>query len=203
MIDGYHGTGAIPTDLSRLEGRVYYLGGGYKYLQAGEGAGFMLAPKNTLTPTLTGWFAEFADLSNAKKDSVAFAENGMKYWGSTMDPSGWYRFNAVWDFFEKKELNVEKIHQQIRDNQLYFLQLLPTSSLLDGCQPLFHSNLQWHGHFLTFKAPTLERGAEIERSLKNRGVTIDRRGDRLRFGFGLYQDRTDILELIERLKPTT
>jgi selenocysteine lyase/cysteine desulfurase len=203
IIDGYHATGAVPTDLSALEGRVYYLGGGYKYLQAGEGAGFMLAPKNELLPTLTGWFAEFADLSNAKKGSVAFAENGMKYWGSTFDPSGWYRFNAVWDFFEKMKLNVEKIHQQIREQQLFFVKHLPTPSLLERCQPLFSQSLDHHGHFLTFRASSLEEGAAIEETLKERGVTIDRRGDRLRFGFGLYQDRTDILDLISRLKPTT
>ncbi len=203
MIDGYHATGALPTDLSALEGRVYYLGGGYKYLQAGEGAGFMLAPKNNLTPTLTGWFAEFADLSNAKKGSVAFAENGMKYWGSTFDPSGWYRFNAVWDFFERMNLNVDKIHQQIRENQLFFIKHLPQDSLLKRCQPLFKNGLESHGHFLTFKAPSLEEGATIEETLKQSDITIDRRGDRLRFGFGLYQDRTDILELIERLKPRT
>ncbi len=163
----------------------------------------MLTPKNDLLPTLTGWFAEFADLSNAKKGTVAFAENGMKYWGSTFDPSAWYRFNAVWDFFEKMQLNVDKIHQQIRENQLFFLQHLPTHSLLEKCQPLFSQTLDHHGHFLTFKASSLEEGAAIEGMLKQRRVTIDRRGDRLRFGFGLYQDRTDILELLARLKPTT
>jgi selenocysteine lyase/cysteine desulfurase len=203
IIDGYHATGAIPTDLSELEGRVYYLGGGYKYLQAGEGAGFMLAPRNELLPTLTGWFAEFADLSNAKKGSVPFAENGMKYWGSTFDPCAWYRFNAVWDFFEKMNLNVDKIHQQIREYQLFFIQHLPAHSLLERCQPLFSQSLDHHGHFLTFRASSLEEGAAIEETLKERGVTIDRRGDRLRFGFGLYQDRTDILSLINRLKLNT
>ena len=202
ILDGYHGTGAIPTDLSRLEGRIYYLGGGYKYLQAGEGAGFMLTPKNNLQPTLTGWFAEFADLSKAKKGKIAFAENGMRYWGSTLDPSAWYRFNAVWDFFESKNINVEKIHQRIREHQLLFIDNLTRESILKNCEALFTLPLNHHGHFLTFKAQSLSEAEEIEKILKNRMVIIDRRGDRLRFGFGLYQDSTDVLELISRLKPS-
>lgn len=200
VLDGYHGSGAIPTDLSRLEGRIYYLGGGYKYLQAGEGAGFMLTPKNNLQPTLTGWFAEFADLSKAKKGKIAFAENGMRYWGSTLDPSAWYRFNAVWDFFESKKMNVEKIHQKIREQQLLFIENLTEENLLQDCEALFTLPLDFHGHFLTFKAPSLSDGEEIEKTLKYRKVIIDRRGDRLRFGFGLYQDSTDVLELVARLK---
>src|SRR5205823_4977840 len=36
-VDGYHGFMAVPTDLAAIEGRAFYLAGGYKYAMAGEG----------------------------------------------------------------------------------------------------------------------------------------------------------------------
>ena len=44
VVDGYHGFMAIPTDLSRLEHRCFYLAGGYKYAMSGEGVCFMHCP---------------------------------------------------------------------------------------------------------------------------------------------------------------
>ena len=43
-IDGYHGFMAVPTDLSRIAGRAFYLAGGYKYAMAGEGVCFLHCP---------------------------------------------------------------------------------------------------------------------------------------------------------------
>ena len=36
-IDGYHGFCSVPTDLSNIQNRIFYLAGGYKYAGAGEG----------------------------------------------------------------------------------------------------------------------------------------------------------------------
>jgi kynureninase len=55
------------------------------------------------------------------------------------------------------------------------------------------------GHFLTFRTP--EAGTLYQRLL-DAGVVTDYRGDRLRFGFGLYHDRPDIERLCERLART-
>src|SRR5262249_37070347 len=44
VIDGYHGFMAVPTDLSVVAARAFYLAGGYKYAMAGEGACFMHCP---------------------------------------------------------------------------------------------------------------------------------------------------------------
>ena len=37
VIDGYHGFMALPTDLSEVAERIFYLAGSYKYAQGGEG----------------------------------------------------------------------------------------------------------------------------------------------------------------------
>src|SRR5690606_23210397 len=41
VIDGYHAFCAIPVDIKELEDQIFYLAGGYKYAQAGEGTCFM------------------------------------------------------------------------------------------------------------------------------------------------------------------
>jgi selenocysteine lyase/cysteine desulfurase len=57
-------------------------------------------------------------------------------------------------------------------------------------------SVKLRGHFLTFDVPNAEM---IESELLKKDVVIDRRGSRLRFGFGLYQTEADISELFARL----
>jgi kynureninase len=68
LVDAYHALGAIPFELAvaGLE-RAFVVGGGYKYLQLGEGNCFLRAPEgSTLRPVFAGWFSEFAELAEAK-----------------------------------------------------------------------------------------------------------------------------------------
>ena len=44
VIDGYHAFCAVEVDLSAIHARAFYLGGGYKYAQAGEGFGYLHVP---------------------------------------------------------------------------------------------------------------------------------------------------------------
>src|SRR5690606_25705452 len=106
VVDGYHAFAALPTDLGPFEGKIFYLGGGYKYAQGGEGSAFMVVPKGQWRPAYTGWFAEYAHLSHNPGSEVGYSNNGMAFMGSTQDPSGLYRFNATWDLFEKLGLTV-------------------------------------------------------------------------------------------------
>ncbi len=197
VIDGYHGFAALPTDLSELEGRIFYLGGGYKYAQGGEGVGFMVVPQGEWRPVVTGWFAEFSELSSAKQGMVGYAKNGMSFWGATVDPSGWYRFVAAWDELSKQGYSVERIHQQVRSLQTKFLS--KAHPLLSTLKPLFTASLPHQGHFLTYEAQSTQKALELRQELSRRGVIIDSRAERLRFGFGLYQDSTDVEELARRL----
>ncbi|HXH31049.1 MAG TPA: aminotransferase class V-fold PLP-dependent enzyme [Bacteriovoracaceae bacterium] len=201
VIDGYHGFAALPCSLSQLEGQVFYLGGGYKYAQAGEGVGFMVVPEGTWRPAYTGWFAEHDTLSNPSAFGVSYAPDAMAFMGATQDPSGLYRFNAAWDLFEESGLDVSGIHQHVRTLQMEFLAVLPASFVQDWeLRPLFDPELPWHGHFLTFECDTPEAAISLIEKIKKMGILIDRRGRRLRFGFGIYQDLTDVRELCDRLR---
>lgn len=201
VVDGYHGFAAIPTDLSKLEGRIFYLGGGYKYAQGGEGVAFMVIPTGEWRPAYTGWFAEHAHLSKTPGAKVGYAPDAMAFMGATQDPSGFYRFNAVWDMFQAQGIDVHEIHQYVLSLQQSFLNGLPQSFLKAwDLRPLYSSPMAWHGHFITYEAPSIETAEKCQESLKKASVIIDRRGTRLRFGFGLYQDLNDVKELLERLK---
>ena len=201
VLDGYHGFAALPCNLAPFEGRIFYLSGGYKYAQGGEGVGFMVVPSGNWRPAYTGWLAEYATLKSLPGQQVGYSSDAMAFMGATQDPSGLYRFNAVWDLFQTQGLNIEKIHQYVVSLQKLFLLEYPRTFFESwGLTPLYDSNLSWHGHFLTFEAQSAEKAEECLNYLKTNDILIDRRGPRLRFGFGLYQDQADVRDLCHRLK---
>jgi selenocysteine lyase/cysteine desulfurase len=64
VVDGYHSFMAVPQPLASLGEHCFFLGGAYKYAMSGEGLGFMHCPPGFgPRPPITGWYAEFADLS--------------------------------------------------------------------------------------------------------------------------------------------
>ncbi len=201
VLDGYHGFAALPTNLAPFEGRLFYLGGGYKYAQGGEGVGFMVVPKGDWRPAYTGWFAEQAQISKKPDVKVGYASDAMAFMGATQDPSGFYRFNAVWDLFFSHNITIEAIHAYVLNLQLLFLKELPISFIQSwSLKPLFSPDLLWHGHFLTFEADSLEDAQKCQEILHKHHILIDRRGNRLRFGFGLYQNESDVSQLCRSLK---
>ena len=200
VVDGYHGFCAIPLDLSKLEGKIFYLGGGYKYAQAGEGAAFMVIPKGDWRPAYTGWYAEFAELSTPAGKNTGYSKDFMSFMGSTQDPSGLYRLNAVWDHFSGLGIDISRIHQHVKALQESFLKGLDSAfKTRFDLTPLF-GTLEHHGHFLTFEAPSIQAAETLEKQIQAIDIIIDRRGARLRFGFGLYHDLEDVTKLCLQLK---
>ncbi|WP_417707014.1 aminotransferase class V-fold PLP-dependent enzyme [Rheinheimera aquimaris] len=189
-IDGYHAFMALPTDLSSIAERIFYLAGSYKYAQGGEGCCFMAVPlSSTDRPLYTGWFAEFGTLAAEKSATVLYSEDGYRFAGATMDFSALYRLNAVLRLFKQQGISVGRIHQYVQQLQRVFLAKLTeaqhgklhTSSLLTN-------DLDNHGHFLTFRCGNPAEVAELAAMLKRNGIETDYRGDRLRFGFALYHN---------------
>ena len=200
MVDGYHGFMALPVDLGRVEDRVFYTAGGYKYAQAGEGACFLHVPAGTaLRPRHTGWFARFGRLTAAQTGDVEYPDDAYRFWGATFDPTGVYRLNAVMDWLQGLGIGVADIHAHVRTLQRRFLDRLPGLGLraLPAAALVTPPDLARQGHFLTFRVP--EAGAFAE-ALRARGVDVDSRADRVRFGFGIYQTPDDVDRLGERLR---
>jgi len=193
-IDGYHGFMALPTDLSALEGNIFYLAGSYKYAQGGEGCCFMVVPQhNQLRPLYTGWFAEFGTLAQTKTAEVQYSQDGYQFAGATMDFTALYRLEAVLDLYQQHEITINLVHEHVQQLQQAFLIELERQQhpLLNRAALLEH-DLQQHGHFLTFRLPSIQQVVDIADYLKKHKIHTDYRGDRLRFGFAPYQDVVDI-----------
>lgn len=189
VIDGYHGFMALPTDLAAVADRVFYLSGGYKYAMAGEGVCFLHAPPGFgPRPKYTGWFAAFDDLA-ARQGGVGYAPDGRRFLGSTFDPSGLYRFNAVRRMLAREGLTTRAISAHCDRLKARFLAADPLPGLRLISDP--------RARFLAFKG---EDAPPLYTMLADRGVVTDLRDDVLRIGFALYQDEADVDALLAILK---
>ncbi|NIJ21822.1 selenocysteine lyase/cysteine desulfurase [Sphingomonas naasensis] len=185
VIDGYHGFMALETDLSAVADRIFYLAGGYKYAMAGEGCAFLHAPPGYgPRPEVTGWYAEFDDLS-LPPGSVGYAPDARRFLGATFDPSGIYRFVAVRDMLRQEGLTTADVAAHAAGLRDALLAALPIEAeLLNPGSP---------ARFLALRSP---HAARWKAQLEAEDVIVDVRGDVLRIGFGLYQDARDLEALI-------
>ncbi|WP_207916310.1 aminotransferase class V-fold PLP-dependent enzyme [Lysobacter sp. N42] len=197
MVDGYHGFGAIPTDWQPYEERLFYLAGGYKYAQAGEGCCFAVVPSaHAYRPEYTGWYADFGNLTNAQEGQVGYADDGMAFAGATMDLSALYRLDAVLTMWQQEGLKPAKINEYVSTLKASFLKRL--DELNDprvNRDTLLENGLETHGHFFTFRWGSAEDVATLAAHLREQGVLTDYRDNRLRFGFGLYHETQDYQQL--------
>jgi kynureninase len=70
-------------------------------------------------------------------------------------------------------------------------------SVLQASTLITPRDLVRQGNFLTFR---FEGAAPLHAALRTRGVETDLRADRIRFGFGPYQDEGDVDALLARLR---
>jgi selenocysteine lyase/cysteine desulfurase len=175
---------------------AFYLGGGYKYAMAGEGCAFMHAPPGFgERPRITGWYAEFDDLT-LPPGSVGYAKDAMRFMGATFDPSGLYRFNAVWRMLSENELTTAAISAYTEKLQQQLLAALTGTPLADAelLNPLGGGP---HARFLAFRSPDAQRWHS---DLQAKNCITDVRGDVLRIGFGMYQDESDVDRLVQLIR---
>jgi len=194
MVDGYHAFAALPINIQPFCDRIFYLGGGYKYAQGGEGCCFMHVPKGVLTrPLYTGWYAEFGELQKSKNSKVNYSTDAFHYAGSTMDYSALYRQLSVFDLWQSEGVDVSDIHRHVKAIQNCFLMHLDSLELecLNSGSLLMH-DIDNHGHFLTFQLSCENNARSLYQYLKHHRILTDYRGDRLRFGFGSYHEASDI-----------
>jgi selenocysteine lyase/cysteine desulfurase len=196
VIDGYHAFMALEAPFAGpVSDHAFYLGGGYKYAMAGEGCAFLHAPTGYgPRPPLTGWFAEFEDLSLAP-GQVGYAPDAMRFMGATFDPSSLYRFNAVQAMLIENGLTTPRQFAHASQLQQRLLDRLSATPLASFAllNPLGSGP---HARFLAFRG---ERAADVYERLLRRDCVTDVRGGVLRLGFGLYQDEDDVDRLIDLL----
>ena len=196
VIDGYHAFMAVDAPFGPSDaGSAFYLGGGYKYAMSGEGCAFMHAPADFgPRPRITGWYAEFEDLS-LPPGRVGYAKDASRFLGATFDPSALYRFTAVRRMLADNDLTTRRISSHCAALQQRLLEAIPATPLGDAelLNPLDGGP---HARFLAFRSPDAQRWYQ---ELKDQNCITDVRGDVLRVGFGIYQDEGDVIRLVELL----
>lgn len=197
IIDGYHGFMAVPTDLSAVADRIFYVTGGYKYAMSGEGAGVLHAPDGFCErPVVTGWFAEFGNLQGPP-GGVKYRSDAGRFWGATYDFTALYRFNHVRRMLKAQGLTTSTIADHARGLQARFQGLIGSGAAgrlgeaeivnpVEGDAP--------RARFLAIRHPDAQAWRA---TLLDANVVTDVREDIIRFGFGLYQDEEDVDRLAE------
>ena len=191
VVDGYHGIRAVPTDLSAVAERIFYLAGGYKYAMAGEGAAFLHAPPGFAPrPVLTGWYAEFGDLEGPP-GGVGYTRDAGRFLGATFDPSGLYRFVAAGRMLAAEGLTTAAVAAHVIDLQQELLARIAGGQAgpLAQAVPLNPPGAGPQARFLALRHP---RALAWKQALAERDVIVDVRDDVLRIGLSMYHDAADL-----------
>jgi kynureninase len=186
VVDSYHALGALDWTLAEDDLHdAFVVGGGYKYLQLGEGVCFLRWPAGSdLRPVVTGWYAEFGTLHAPVTGGVGYAEGPERFAGATYDPTSHYRAARVLDFFETRQmtpawLRAVSLHQVGR--------LAAGFDALDLDPGLVRRALdgpaEERAGFLALRTP---HAGALQAALHARGVFTDHRGDVLRLGPAPY-----------------
>jgi kynureninase len=200
LVDAYHALGVVPFDLTDhgLQ-QAFVVGGGYKYLQLGEGNCFLRTPPDcAMRPLVTGWFSEFEELSEGvRPDRVVYGRGSMRFAGATFDPTAHYRGAAVIDFFESQGLTPEFLRVVSR-HQVGLLATTFRSLSLDARIVALDDTVGRadRAGFLALDAPD---AVKLSRELLARGVHADARGRHLRFGPAPYLSDAQLVGAMEAL----
>ncbi|MEE8060495.1 MAG: hypothetical protein V3T16_01635 [Gemmatimonadales bacterium] len=195
LVDAYHALNVMPFPLGvhDLED-AFVVGGGYKYCQLGEGNCFLRFPRDTdLRPVVTGWFAEFGELTDAGLHSkVLYGDGDVRFAGATYDPTSHYRAVEVFAFFEERALTPSLL-REVSQHQIGLLagrfdDLDADPAVIDRDRSVPLADL---GGFLALRSPHAGR---LQQQLRTRGVMTDFRGDVLRLGPAPYLSDSQLLD---------
>ncbi|MEM7676499.1 MAG: hypothetical protein AAF449_10895 [Myxococcota bacterium] len=191
LVDTYHSFNALPLDVDRWPGTVFVTGGGYKYVQAGEGACWMVLPADAerFRPRHTGWFANFGGL-NEDAPKIEYGPQGQRFLGATFDPTALYR--AVWTlrWMDEEGLTPDALREQSQRATALMIAMYDRFDLeKKGLKLLTPREPSLRGAFVTFETPEAGR---LYEALSLRGVRTDRRGSMLRFGPAPYTTSVEI-----------
>src|SRR5262245_8206849 len=206
LVDAYHHLNVVPFDITALGlGEAFVTGGGYKYCQLGEGNCFLRVPPGCrLRPVLTGWFSTFgtwaerrADLQYGVHDGVQYGEGAARFAGATYDPASHYRAAAVFAFHQEQGLTADRL-RAISRHQVGLLKSAFESLDIDPAFARVETMPDdRRGGFLALRCASADA---LCRTLRDRGVHADYRGDILRLGPAPYLSDAQLRDAIEAIR---
>ncbi|MDV6013370.1 kynureninase [Haloechinothrix sp. LS1_15] len=188
LVDAYHALGAIEFPVHELGlGAAWVIGGGYKYLQLGEGNCFLRLPEHAdrFRPVVTGWFAEFGSLSgHAEATAVRYGRGAARFAGATYDPTSHYRAARVLAFFAAHGLTPGFLRQVSRHQVGLLARAFDELDVSPELMTRDRSNpLSAYAGFLALRCAD---AAGVQAALASAGVYADARGSTLRLGPAPY-----------------
>jgi len=172
LVDAYHSVGVFPVDAASMSAD-FLIGGSYKYLRGGPGAGYLyIAPQvlsSGLEPLDVGWFAKGDPFGFERPDINSWAAGGDAFLESTPPVLTYYQARAGQRF--ALGIGVERFRTYGLDRLGRLKQHLADQGVTAS------GGDSGHGAFLTVPHP--EAGS-ICRELAERGVQADARGGLLR-----------------------
>ena len=200
LIDDYHGTNVVPLSIREKKlTDCYFLIGGYKYLQWGEGNCFLRFPEScNLRPAITGWFASFSTLDEPRTDGKVHYDDGhQRFATGTYDPSSQFRAAKVVNFFKQQGLTPDLLRQQYLKQLAKLKTLFNEHNLDPEIITLRHEKpLQENGGFLALQSSFART---IRAQLMEQNIYTDARGDILRFGPAPYTTTEQIEQAMKAL----
>lgn len=173
LVDLYHAVGVIPVDVRSMHAD-FAIGGSYKYLRGGPGAGYLyLSPEvldGSLRPLDTGWFANDEMFAFQRPDTPMLRRGGDAFLEGTPPVLTWYQARSGQQF--TLFMGVERL----REYSLRRLKAL--AGYLDnaGVQEVTGGD-EYHGAFLTIR---FKDAMQIPALLEPEGISCDARADRIR-----------------------
>lgn len=172
LVDAYHSVGVLPVCVETM-GADFVIGGSYKYLRGGPGAGYLyLSPQaleSGMQPLDTGWFAKQDPFSYERPDPPLFPAGGDAFLESTPPVFTWYQARAGQQFV--LAIGMERLRAYTLDR----LQRLQAQLRREGIDA--QGADERHGAFLTIHDP---RAGGWPQQLAQHGIRADARGPWLR-----------------------
>jgi selenocysteine lyase/cysteine desulfurase len=205
LVDTYHHLGPLPFKVPSLgEENLYVVGGGYKYMQMGEGNCWMRAPlRSNLNPVQTGWFAEFEEMESGEKD-FKYPVGAERFRGATYEPTSVFRGQEVAKFFDGIGFDPESLSKKYSSDVTEIYERL--DRLVNRMPESYRErkNLYLLSHKdenlrAGFVALHFEDSALLKAYLEKHFIDTDYRGSVIRFGPAPYTLKSEINKLLDLL----